>query len=320
MRDPIQRHCSLQLLKVLTTIGLFLDLNDYLTHQYHNNWNKDDNWDWDKEIVLITGGSSGIGASVAQMLLSRNPKTRIVIIDCVPLTFTPAPSSSVQFYNCDLSRSSEIRSTCAKIRNEVGDPTIVFNNAGLSRGKSVLEGAYEDVEVTFKVNLIAPFLILKEFLPAMVKSNHGHIIATSSMSAIVTPAGLADYGATKAGLQNLHEALALELASKYNATKIRTSLVTISFTETPMFKGRTNQSPFLTPLLKVDTVGEAIVNILYSGCGKNIYLPGIMRYISCVRGFPSWMVRFLGEETGRLQVDYVGRQEIDTATGGLKSE
>src|SRR5262245_59193115 len=166
-------------LKLLSIIGTILDINDYLTHKVHNNWTTDDSWDWTQEIVLITGGSSGIGASVAQTLLLRNPKTRIVIIDHVPLTFAPPKRTSISFYQCDLSQDAEIRATCEKLKKEVGDPTVVFNNAGLTRGKSVMNGKYEDVQITLAVNLIAPFLVLKEFLPKMVERNHGHIIATS---------------------------------------------------------------------------------------------------------------------------------------------
>ena len=205
MRDPLRRHPLLTYLTISSIMGTILDMNDYLTRQFHNGWIEDKTWNWNTEIVLITGGSSGIGASVAQILMSRNPKTRIVIIDYVSLTFAPPEEIKVFFYKCDLSQAAEIRSTCAKIRQEVGDPTVVFNNAGLTRGKSVMEGKYENVEMTFKVNLIAPFLILKEFLPAMVARNHGHIFATSSMSSIITPANLADYGASKSGLANLHE-------------------------------------------------------------------------------------------------------------------
>lgn len=79
------------------------------------------------------------------------------------------------------------------------------NNAGLSRGRSVAEGSYHDNEITLKTNLIAPFLLTKEFLPHMIQHNHGHIFNISSMSAYMVPANLADYGASKAGIIVLHE-------------------------------------------------------------------------------------------------------------------
>ena len=60
-----------------------------------------------------------------------------------------------------------------------------------------------------------------------------------------------------------------------DAPKVRASLAVLSFTKTPLFKGETNQSRFLMPLLHVDTVVDAIVDILDSGRSQTIFLPGI---------------------------------------------
>jgi hypothetical protein len=65
-----------------------------------------------------------------------------------------------------------------------------------------------------------------------------------------------------------------------NAPKVRTSLAVLSFTKTPLFKGETNQSHFLMPLLHVDTVVDAIVDILDSGLSQTIFLPGIFRFFA----------------------------------------
>jgi short-subunit dehydrogenase len=83
-------------------------------------------------------------------------------------------------------------------------------------------------------------------------------------------------------LTNFAQGLAQELKYKHSAPKVRLSLATLGFVATPMFKGQTNQSAFITPLMHVDTIGEKIVDILYSGYGQNIYLPGTMRYVACV--------------------------------------
>lgn len=78
-----------------------------------------------------------------------------------------------------------------------------------------------------------------------------------------------------------HEkALQLELKHIHNSAKIRLTLGILGFIKTPLFKGETRQSHFLFPLLHVDTVGEAFADALYSGMGRMIYLPGIMRYIA----------------------------------------
>lgn len=65
-----------------------------------------------------------------------------------------------------------------------------------------------------------------------------------------------------------------------NATKVRASLAVLGFTKTPLFKGETNQPRFLMPLLHVDTVVDAIVDILTSGLSQTVFLPGIFSYFA----------------------------------------
>ncbi|KAH6894650.1 hypothetical protein B0T10DRAFT_527372 [Thelonectria olida] len=305
------------ILYVSGVCGIFLRVIDLFNRRYNNNWTKNSDWEWQKEIVVITGGSSGIGASLAQQLLSRNAHTKIVIIDYMPLTWEPAKMLHVHFYQCDLSDSSQIRTTCEIIRQEVGQPTVLINNAGICRGFTVCEGSYADVEVTIRTNLIAPFLLIKEFLPSMVQSNHGHIVNISSMSALLPPSKVADYAATKAGLIALHEALQLELKYAHKAPRVRLSLAIFSFIRTPLFDGETNQSQFWFPLLDVETVSETLAETLYGGYGKTIYMPGIMRYVAIMKGGPEWMWRVIREETRNLGVNFRGRQKLNPKTGGL---
>jgi len=64
------------------------------------------------------------------------------------------------------------------------------------------------------------------------------------------------------------------------------SLGIFSFIKTPLFQGETRQSSFFFPLLHVDSVGEALVDALYGGYGKTIYMPGTMRYVAMLAGLP----------------------------------
>lgn len=193
------------LLIYLTIFGAVITLNDKLTVGSLNNWVKDTDWDWASEIVVVTGGSSGIGASIVQEFLKRHINAKIVIIDYNKPSASISSDERVKFYQADLSDSLAIKQLAANIKADVGNPTVLVNNAGLTRGKSIMDGSYGDVNMTFSTNIIAPFLLTKEFLPGMVAQNHGHIFAIASMSAIISPAGLADYAATKAGLLAMQE-------------------------------------------------------------------------------------------------------------------
>lgn len=194
--------------RLVAAVSVVMAVNEYLNEQFANNWVSDTMWNWDDEIVVVTGGSSGLGASITQRLLARNRRTRIVIIDYQPLLWTPPADAHVFLYRCDLSDSSALRATCLLVRREIGHPSVLFNNAGLARGLTVLESKPADVEMTIRTNLIAPFLLAKEFLPEMVRRDHGHIVNTGSLSALMSAANLVDYSATRAGLAALHEVCA----------------------------------------------------------------------------------------------------------------
>jgi hypothetical protein len=115
---------------------------------------------------------------------------------------------------------------------------------------------------------------------------------------------------------------------------VRLSLGIFSFIKTPLFKGETRQSAFLTPLLHVDSVGEALADILRSGYGKTIYMPGAMRYVamlvSCpVCGCCVWLgvwVRTVADLGGGIsersaRVDHAGgEREYSVPRGGFQRE
>ncbi|KAL4982561.1 hypothetical protein BDW68DRAFT_182421 [Aspergillus falconensis] len=299
--------------QITAAASVLLWLNDWLSAKSANNWVTDKSWDWKKEVAVVTGGSGGIGAGVAQRLAAMG--ARVVVLDIIPLTYTPE-TKRIIYHKCDLSDEREIAAVCEKVRSDVGDPTVLLNNAGLSRGRTIAEGTYADNSITLRTNLLAPFLLTKEFLPAMIRRNHGHVFNVASMSAYIPPPGLTDYAASKAGLVAFHESVAQELRSE-NALKVRTSLAVLSFTKTPLFKGETNQSHFLMPLLHVDTVVDAIVDILDSGLSQTVYLPGIFRYLAGLRGAPGWLQDLVRGGTKSLKVDFKGRQKIDSQTGRL---
>lgn len=276
----------------LGAAGLLLSANDFLTRWSANNWTRcrPGEWSrWDREIVVVTGGSSGIGQHVVRELLARNPQTTVVVLDFAPLSWTPPPGSlgrNLHYYQADLSKSDVIRDVCARVRAEVGHPTVLVNNAGLVRGFALLDATYADVEVTMRTNLTAPCLLAKEFLPDMVRNNHGHIVNLCSTAALLPPPDMLDYAASKAGLQALHEGLALELRDRYNAPRVRLTNCVFNFVRTPLLSGHPKLPQFLIPLLHVETVSRAIVDALYSGYGGVIYKPGIARYIAMLVSQP----------------------------------
>ena len=76
-----------KLVQITAAATVLLWLNDWLSTKSRNNWVSDDTWDWKKELVVVTGGSGGIGAGVAQRLAALG--SRVVVLDIIPLTFKP---------------------------------------------------------------------------------------------------------------------------------------------------------------------------------------------------------------------------------------
>lgn len=71
--------------QLITGTSVFLWLNDWLSAKSRNNWVIDDSWDWKKELVVVTGGSGGIGGGVTQRLAAMG--ARVVVLDITPLTY-----------------------------------------------------------------------------------------------------------------------------------------------------------------------------------------------------------------------------------------
>lgn len=86
----------------------------------------------------------------------------------------------------------------------------------------LLEQSEAQTRKVFDVNLIAPILLTQQFLPSMVKRNHGHIVNLASQASFATQASNVEYACTKAGLLAFHEGLGQELRHVYKAPLVRT--------------------------------------------------------------------------------------------------
>jgi short-subunit dehydrogenase len=193
----------------------------------------------------------------------------------------------------------------------VGEPTIIINNAGVARGKNILDATEKDVRFTFDVNTLAHYWMAKEFVPSMVARDHGMVVTVASLAAYVTPPTMTDYAASKAAALSFHEGLTAELKTRYNAPKVRTVVINQGYTKTPLFEGFGNDSKFLVPSLEPETVAEAIVKQVLTGSSGQVILPGFGAISSFLRGFPHWYQIRLREQQKNVMTNWRGRQVID---------
>ena len=185
-------------------------------------------------------------------------------------------------------------------------------NAGVARGKNILDSTEGDVRLTFDVNTLAHYWLAKEFLPNMISRNHGMVVTVASLAAYVTAPQMVDYAASKAAALSFHEGLAAELKTRYNAPKVRTVVVTQGYTKTPLFVGFENDSKFLMPTLEPETVAEAIVKKVLQGTSGQVVLPCAANFTAIVvRSWPYWLQASLKNDLGKSMSSWNGRQVID---------
>lgn len=207
------------ILACLVSAGSLFHLNRWLSNRARNHFTNNTTWDWEKEVALVTGGSSGIGALIVEKLAGQN--ITVVSIDIKPPS-EPLPAN-VQFYQVDITSFQSIREVSRKIKEKFGSPSILVNNAGIATSSPIVQKSEQDVRRVFDVNIISHFALLKEFLPSMIERNHGHIVTVASMASFMVHAGSVDYACSKVAALAFHEGLNQELQHIYKATRIRTT-------------------------------------------------------------------------------------------------
>ncbi|OSS50122.1 hypothetical protein B5807_05057 [Epicoccum nigrum] len=130
------------LLKLLTAAGVLRRANRALNRLAWNNWSLGRNgaaWQFGpsrREVVLITGGSSGFGY---EMVKAFAPHARVVVIDVVAFPPELEALDGVHFYQGDLADTAALEVLCERIRREQGTVSVLINNAGIGVGKTLLE-------------------------------------------------------------------------------------------------------------------------------------------------------------------------------------
>ncbi|XP_023223197.1 short-chain dehydrogenase/reductase family 16C member 6-like [Centruroides sculpturatus] len=196
--------------------------------------------DLNGEVVLITGGGSGIGRLLA-LKLSRLG-CRVVIWDVNEEgnreTQQQVKSQGGECYSyvCDVTDREKVYAVASKVKEEVGPVTILVNNAGIVTGKKLLDTPDHLIEKTFQVNVIAHFWTLKAFLPDMISANHGHIVTISSLAGFSGINYLSDYCASKSAAITVHESLHFELKEE-KRENIKMTLIAPFFINTGLFEG-----------------------------------------------------------------------------------
>lgn len=237
-----------------------------------------------KDIVLVTGGSSGLGKEIVDKFIAN--KARVVVLD-IQIPPNEEKIENVHYYKCDVSDRKQILSCKNLILKDVGKVTILINNAGITTGKTVLELSYEEIERTFQINLLSSFYTIKTFLPDMLEIKRGYIVTIASVLGYMSPARLSAYGASKSGLIALHESLTYELGPpSINPSGIKTLLICPGQLKTRMFHGVQSPSTLLAPELDPKYVAQNVFSAVELGRRGEIKIPFYGNFLPILRAVP----------------------------------
>lgn len=187
---------------------------------------------------------------------------------------------------------------------------MLINNAGVARGKNLLNASERDIRFTFDVNTFAHYWTTREFLPSMISNNHGMVVTVASYAAWLCVPDMVDYAGSKSAAMAFHEGLTAELTTRFNAPKVRTVAVYQNLTKTTLFTGFRADSKFLIPALEPETVAEAIVRQVLKGESGQIILPAIGSTLSSLRGMPHWWQNGMRARLENLMTNFAGRQVV----------
>ena len=168
------------------------------------------------KVVFITGGGSGFGRATA-LRFAQEGAERVYLVDRLPerLDAVAAELEALGVHagkiSADLAETSECERAVAETLADAGRIDVAISNAAAWAQESFLEMKLESWDLLVAVNLTAYFVIGQRVARAMVESGGGVILFTSSISSLGAAPDFAHYGATRAGVANLAQTMAIEL-------------------------------------------------------------------------------------------------------------
>jgi len=174
--------------------------------------------DFDGRVVLVTGGSRGIGRAVAEAFATRGATVVVQFRAdrrAADDTLAALAGHGHLALPADVADPEQARSLAGRVVAELGRVDVLVNNAGIYEQHPILETSYEDWQRvwrrTLDVNLIGPANLLHAVVPHMVAAGGGRIVNISSRGAFRGEPDHPAYGASKAGLNSLGQSMALAL-------------------------------------------------------------------------------------------------------------
>ncbi|NOJ59355.1 SDR family NAD(P)-dependent oxidoreductase [Arthrobacter sp. 260] len=246
--------------------------------------------------VLITGAASGMGRLYAERAVQERAAAVVLWdVDAEALHATAdllaGSGPAVHSYVVDLASLSEITTAAAAVRNDVGVPSVLINNAGIVRGKYFWDHDQQaDIALVMQINTLALMHLTREFLPDLIASREpARILNVASASGTLSVPRMSVYTASKWAVIGWSDSLRLELRQAGHR-QIKVTTLIPSYIRTGMFEGA--RGPLFTPLMDPADVVDRAWRALLAGRPR-LQLPWSVALGSALRGVlpqPLWDV------------------------------
>lgn len=173
-----------------------------------------------EQIAIVTGGSAGIGRSIAQTFAKHGAKVAIFGTNvergqaAANEINAETATDSVTFYQVDVSDKEAVGKAIKDVQTQYGNVDILVNNAGVTRDQLLIKMTEEDWDDVMAINAKSCYNTCQAIVRQMMKSRRGKIINMSSVVGMTGNAGQANYAASKSAIIGFSKALAKELAPR----------------------------------------------------------------------------------------------------------
>jgi 3-oxoacyl-[acyl-carrier protein] reductase len=227
------------------------------------------------DIALVTGASRGIGQAIAKALAGAGAKViGTATSEAGAAGITSWLGSNGRGVVLDVGNAASIEALLAELDSKGEMPTILVNNAAITRDTLLLRMKPEDWDAVISTNLTSVFRLSKGVLKRMMKERRGRIVSLTSIVGVTGNAGQANYAAAKAGLIGFSKSLAKEIASR----GITVNTVAPGFIDTDMTRALTDeQRTALTsqvPMSRLGTVDDIAAAVLFLCSPGASYITG----------------------------------------------
>lgn len=214
--------------------------------------------------VLVTGGSSGIGYAIAELMLKSG--ARVVITGRRLKVLREASQrladhGHVEHIAADVSTEEGRKATLAAALTSLGGLDVLVNNAGGVRAGRLEDTTEAEIRAMIEVDLVAPILLTRAALPALRASGEGMVVNVTSGIALVAAPFYATYAGVKAGLAKFGEALRRELKGE----GVHVMTVYPGATETPMMSSNRAGPELGFTREPASAVAEAVIDGIERG-------------------------------------------------------